>query len=223
MPRGHKLRTGLFVGLVVLLMTTLTVIQIRSQADVARSLEGQDNTSLAFLIDDLHRSNDVLGQEAVRLTQLRESLRSGSPGTVDAQLSAEAAKLRLVEGMVPVTGPGVTVTVDAPLNELDIRDAVNNLRGSGAEAIAVSGQRVVMGTAIHQTGATIDIEGVIVRGPWQFAAVGDSANLVAAAAQMTRNLSSDPRVRAAGYEPSGSLTIAAVVRQRPFVYASSST
>lgn len=221
-PFTRSLRTGLFVGILVLLMTIVTVIQIRSQADVARSLEGQDNTSLAFLIDDLHRSNDVLSQESSRLVQLRETLRTGAPGAVDAQLTAEAARLRLVEGAVPVVGPGVTVTIDAPLSQLDIQDAINNLRGAGAEALSVSGQRVVTGTVIHQTGASIDIEGVIVHGPWEFAAVGDPAQLVAAAAQMTRTLRTDPRVRAVSYQPAASLTIAAVVRRRPFVYAVSS-
>ncbi|MDQ6691127.1 MAG: DUF881 domain-containing protein, partial [Candidatus Dormibacteraeota bacterium] len=181
-------------------MSTLTVIQIRSQADVARSLEGQDNTSLAFLIDDLHRSNAVLTQESARLQQLRETVRTGAPGAVDAQLAAEAAKLRLIEGALPVVGPGVTVTVDAPLSQLDIQDAVNNLRGAGAEAVAVSGQRVVLGTNIRQSNGSIDIDGVMVRGPWEFTAIGDPAQLVAAAAQMTRTLRADPRVRASSYQ-----------------------
>ncbi len=222
MQLSRSAGTSLFVGVLVLFLTMLTVIQIRSQADVARSLEGQDNTSLAFQIDELHRSNDVLAQEASRLTQLRESLRSGAPGAVDAQLAAEATKLRVVQGRAPVMGPGVTISVDAPLNQLDIQDAVNNLRAAGAEAIAVSGQRVVMGSVILQSAGNIEIDGSNVRGPWEFSAVGDSAQLVAAAAQMTRTLRTDPRVRSSSYQQSSALTIAGVVRQRPFVYAVSS-
>jgi uncharacterized protein YlxW (UPF0749 family) len=214
-----SLGTGLSAGLVVLLLTMLTVIQIRSQADVARSLEGQDNTSLAFLIDNLHRSNAELAQETARLAVLRETLRTGAPAAVDAQLAAEATRLRILEGGVPVSGPGVTVRIDAPLNQLDIQEAVNNLRAAGAEAIAVSGLRVVTGSVIQQSGQNIEIDGLPAHGPWEFTAVGDPAQLVAAAAQMTRTLRSDPRVRASSYEPANPLTISAVVRQRPFVYA----
>ncbi|TMD55251.1 MAG: hypothetical protein E6I85_03835, partial [Chloroflexi bacterium] len=116
------------VGLVVLVVTALTVIQVRSQAEVARSLSGQDNASLAFLIDDLHSSNDQLAQEEQTLAGQRDALRSGGASVVDAQLSAEAQRLRIIEGLEPVTGPGVTISVDAPLNEIDLQDAVNNLR-----------------------------------------------------------------------------------------------
>src|SRR5437588_6418865 len=131
------------VGFVVRLVTALTAIQVRSQAEVARSLTGQDNASLAFLIDDLHSSNDQLAQEEQALGAQRAALRSGGVSAADAQLRAEAQRLRIVEGLVPVSGPGVTITVDAPLNEIDLQDAVNNLRAGGAEAVTIADRRVV--------------------------------------------------------------------------------
>ena len=215
----HRRRTPLIVGIVVLLVTTLTVIQVRSQAEVARSLEGQDNTSLAFLIDDLHRSNDQLAQEGLTLATQRDVLRAGGTVVADAQLTAEAKRLRIIEGLDPVTGPGVTITIDAALNEIDLQDAVNNLRLGGAEAVTVAGHRVVMGSVIQRSGSTISIDGEQVHGPWIFEAIGDPAQLAAAADQMTRTLRADPRVRNAGYQASAALSLAAVVRPRPFVYA----
>ncbi len=207
------------VGVVVLLVTALTVIQVRSQAEVARSLEGQDNTSLAFLIDDLHRSNDQLAQEELTLAAQRDVLRGGGTAAADTQLTAEAKRLRIVEGLDPVTGPGVTITVDAALNEVDLQDAVNNLRLGGAEAVTVSGHRVVMGSVIRRSGGILSIDGEEVHGPWLFEAIGDPAQLASAANQMTRTLRADPRVRSAGYQASAELSLAAVVRPRPFVYA----
>jgi uncharacterized protein YlxW (UPF0749 family) len=207
------------VGLVVLLVTALTVIQVRSQAEVARSLENQDNTSLAFLIDDLHRSNDQLLQEELTLSSQRDVLRGGGTVVADAQLQAELGKLRIIEGLDPVTGPGVTITIDAALNEIDLQDAVNNLRLGGAEAMTVAGQRVVMGSVIQRAGSTISIDGQEVHGPWVLEAIGDPVQLVAAADQMTQTLRADPRVRSAGYRASSALSLAAVLRQRPFVYA----
>src|SRR5256885_8337462 len=139
-------RTPLVVGLLVLLITALTVIQVRSQAEVARSLEGQDNASLAFLIDDLHRSNDQLAAEELTLGGQRDTLRAGGSDAADAALQAEARRLRVVEGLVPVTGPGGTISIDAPLNEVDLQDAVNNLRLGGADAITVAGRRAGVGS-----------------------------------------------------------------------------
>jgi uncharacterized protein YlxW (UPF0749 family) len=212
-------RTPVIVGLVVLAVTALTVIQVRSQAEVARSLEGQDNTSLAFLIDDLHRSNDQLTLEELTLLAQRDVLRGGGGGVADAQLMAEAKRLRIIEGLDPVSGPGVTITIDAALNEIDLQDAVNNLRLGGAEAVSIAGHRVVVGSVIQRSGSIISIDAEQVHGPWVIEAIGDPAQLAAAADQMTRTLRSDPRVRNADYRASATLSLAAVLRPRPFVYA----
>jgi uncharacterized protein YlxW (UPF0749 family) len=212
-------RTPLIVGLVVLAVTALTVIQVRSQAEVARSLEGQDNTSLAFLIDDLHRSNDQLALEELTLLAQRDVLRGGGGAVADAQLMAEAKRLRIIEGLDPVSGPGVTITIDAALNEIDLQDAVNNLRLGGAEAVSIAGHRVVVGSVIQRSGSVISIDAEQIHGPWVFEAIGDPAQLAAAADQMTRTLRADPRVRNADYRASATLSLAAVLRPRPFVYA----
>ena len=218
MAEGGR-RTLFSVGLVMLLVTALTVIQVRSQAEVARSLGNQDNTSLAFLIDDLHRSNNQLLQEELTLDAQRDVLRGGGTVVADAQLQAEAGKLRIIEGLDPVSGPGVTITIDAALNEIDLQDAANNLRLGGAEAVTIAGQRVVMGTVIQRSGGSISIDGQAVHGPWVLEAIGDPAQLVGAAEQMTQTLRADPRVRSAGYRASSALSLAAVLRPRPFVYA----
>ena len=212
--------TPVVVGLVVLVVTALTVIQVRSQEQVAASLAGQDNTSLAFLIDNLHRSNDQLAAEELTLSAQRDALMAGGSDAADAALQAEARRLRVVEGLVPVTGPGVTITVDAPLGQVDLQDAVNNLRLAGAESVEVAGQRVVMGSVIEQSGGVISINGVEVHGsPWRIEAVGNPDTLAAAAEEMTRTLKADPRVRSASYQVSSALNLAAILTPRPFVYA----
>jgi len=208
------------VGLVVLLVTALTVIQVRSQAQVAASLAGQDNTSLAFLIDDLHRSNDQLAAEDLTLGGQRDALMAGGSDAADAALRAEAERLKVVEGLVPVSGPGVTISIDAPLNQVDLQDAVNNLRLGGAEAITVAGQRVITGTVIQQSSGSMLVGGVTVHGgPWVLQAIGNPQTLTAAADEMTRTLRADPRVRSSTYQVSSALSLAAILTPRPYVYA----
>ena len=208
------------VAVIAALVAFVGVIQVRSQAQVERSLQGQDNTSLAFLIDDLHQSNDELAQEQSLLEARLALLQVGTSSAAMDELQSEAERLRLIEGLVAVHGPGVVIHVAAPLTSIDIQDAVNNLQVGGAEAIAVNGRRVITGSVINQGADAIVIDGTSTRGPWTFVAIGDQDRLRTTADLMTRSLQADPRVARAGYDVLGDVTITAVVTPRPFVYAS---
>jgi len=208
------------VWLIALLVALVATVQIRSQAEVERSLVGIDTTSLAFLIDDLHRANDSLQSEAADLQAHEATLRSGTSGAADQVLSDEADHLRAIEGLVPVHGPGVVIVIDATgLGALDLQDAINNLGAGGAEAIAVNDHRVVTGVAIEQTGTGVAIDGMVATPPWTITAIGDANRLAEVADLMTKALSADRRVRQATYRVEADVAIKAVVSARPFVYA----
>lgn len=122
----------LSVWLIVLAVALVATIQIRSELEVQRSLAGTDATSLAFLIDDLHRANDSLQSEKTDLMARRAQLRSGQTGAADAVLIDEAKRLRAVEGLTAVRGPGIVMEIDASgLTVLDLQDALNNLAAGG--------------------------------------------------------------------------------------------
>jgi uncharacterized protein YlxW (UPF0749 family) len=218
--RNRRNRSALVVGLLTAMLAFVAVVQVRSQAEVVRTLEGQDSTALAFLIDDLHRANEALEAQRAALAARRDTLRGGSGPEAENELRAEALRLRVIEGLVPVHGPGVVLAVDAPLTPLDLQDAVNNLRVAGAEAIAVNDRRVIMGTTFRPAGDGIEIDGVAQRGPWTLTAIGEPGRLGGAADQMTRGLRADPRVRRADYLSQADVAIRATVGQRPFVYGS---
>ena len=210
---SRAVTVALLTGLVAL----VAVLQLRSQAEVQRRLDSQDNTSLAFLIDDLHRANDSLQTQIAQLAGQRDQLRSGR-GAAQPALQDERQRLRVMEGLDPAHGPGIVMSVDAPFTAIDLQDAVNNLRVAGAEAIAVNDHRVIASTSIRQSGAAVTIDGQAVQGPWTFQAVGDPMRLGDAAEQMTRSLHADGRVKSAGYRSEERVEIRATVGQRPFVY-----
>src|SRR5438093_1340157 len=163
------------VWLIALLVALVATVQIRSEAEVERSLVGVDATSLAFLIDDLHRANDSLSVEKADLTQRRATLQSGGGGAADQVLTDEAVRLRALEGLIPVHGPGVVVVIDASgLTALDLEDALNNLAAAGAEAIEVNDRRVVTGVPIAETGGGVAIDGVVVVPPWKISVIGNA-------------------------------------------------
>jgi uncharacterized protein YlxW (UPF0749 family) len=187
---------------------------------VERSLVGVDPTSLAFLIDDLHRANDSLDAEAADLSQRRATLQTGGDNAVDQALRDEAKRLSALEGLAPVHGPGVVMVIDASgLTALDLQDTVNNLSAAGAEAIDVNDRRVVVGVPITQTGGGVAVDGVVVAPPWTISVIGDSNRLAEVADLMTRQLLGDRRVRTASYRVENDVVIGSVISERPFVYA----
>ena len=219
-PRRRPTNRAISVWLIALLVALVATVQIRSQAEVERSLVGIDTTSLAFLIDDLHRANDSLRSEAADLQARETTLRSGTSGAADQVLTDEANHLRAIEGLVPVHGPGVVIVIDATgLTALDLQDAINNLSAGGAEATSVNDQRVVAGVAIEQTGAGVAIDGVVAASPWTITTIGDANRLAEVADLMTKALNADRRVREATYRVEADVAIRSVVSARPFVYA----
>ena len=216
----RRSRTGaISVAVIALLVALVATVQIRSQAEVERSLVGTDTTSLAFLIDDLHRANDLLNAEAADLTRRQATLQTGSAGAADQVLTDEASRLRALEGLIPVHGPGVVIVIDAAgLKVLDLQDALNNLAVGGAEAVAVNNIRVAVGVPIEQTSSGVAIDGVVVPPPWTITTIGDPNRLAEVADLMTQQLRADRRVRQATYRVEAEVVISSVVSERPFVY-----
>lgn len=211
---------GLSVWIIALLVALVATVQIRSQAEVVRSLAQTDTTTLAFLIDDLHRANDALGAETADLNVRQAALQTGGSGAADEVLTEEASALREIEGLVPVHGSGIVMVIDASgLTALDLQDALNNLGAAGAEAISVNDQRVVTGVAVEEVAGRVTIGGQSISAPWTIAVIGDSGRLDEVASLMTQQLQADSRVRRASYRVEADVTIRAVVSAKPYVYA----
>jgi uncharacterized protein YlxW (UPF0749 family) len=220
-PRRTPVRgSAISVWLIALLVALVGTIQIRSQAEVERSLVGVDVTSLAFLIDDLHRADDSLQAEKAALTRQRATLQSGQAGAADQVLADEAERLRAIDGFVPVQGPGIVLTLDASgLTALDLQDAINNLMAAGAEAVDVNDHRMVTGVPVTQTGGGVAIGGGVVSAPWTISVIGDPSRLARIADLMSQQLRADRRVRAVSYRVATDVLITSVITEKPFVYA----
>ena len=97
------------VSLIAVALGFLLVVQLRSQAAVARTLAAQDDTSVALLINDLNRANNQLIQQGAALTQQEAQLRAAlTSGGADAQaIQKELTSLRVVNGELQVHGPGL--------------------------------------------------------------------------------------------------------------------
>ena len=154
--------------------------------DAAGRPERSARTSdLVRILDDLSAQRDRLAAEEAQLRATLAELRHrGRPGTGGARGDAKERlqNLRILAGIVPVTGPGVTVTMadpDGVLDAGDLLDAVQELRDAGAEAISVDGERVVATTAIVDTPEGIAVGDTVLSSPIEIAAIGDPDTLAA--------------------------------------------
>jgi uncharacterized protein YlxW (UPF0749 family) len=164
---------GLGFGLAVQVRTT--------QED---SLEAARTSDLVRILDDLAAQRDRLTAEEARLRATLVDLQSSAD---QAQAAREATRERIdslliLSGQVPVTGPGVALTIsdqDGVLEATDLLDAVQELRDAGAEAISIDGQRVVAETALTDTAEGIAVGGEVVESPYQVLAIGPPGTLAA--------------------------------------------
>jgi len=221
-PRTARSRSSsgaIAVWLIALLIALVATIQLRSQAEVERSLQSADPASLAFSIDQLHRANESLDAEVNALNQQVAALQSGGSTAADRELAAEAVQLRMLEGLIAVHGPGIVFTFDASgVTAIDLQDAINSLMAGGGEAMEVNVHRVVEGVDVQQTDNGVTIDGSVVSVPWTIIVIGDPTRLAETADAMTQQLRSDRRVREAAYRVESDLVIRAVISERPFVY-----
>jgi uncharacterized protein YlxW (UPF0749 family) len=98
-------------------------------------------------------------------------------GVLLESLVDEVNRLRIVNGLVTVAGPGVEVEISDPVSVLDLHDLVNELRNAGAEATALNGYRIVAWSAISTDGAYVTVDGRPVQIPYRLEAIGDAPTL----------------------------------------------
>lgn len=148
-------------------------------ADTIRRLEDEQTAlkgRIALLRSELTRLQD----ESTESSELLD------------ELAADLEAQRIVAGLRSVRGPGIRLTLgdsavenlppNADLNnyilhDYDIRDVVNLLWASNAEAVAVNEERVVGTTAIYCVGNTIMVNDTRLSPPYEIKAIGDANKL----------------------------------------------
>lgn len=162
-------------------------------------------SSAAPLTDKENHYMEELISQKERNKELAEELASleGKIRTYEKQFSSneahyeqnieEAEQLRLLLGYTKGQGQGIKITLedgdydpaltnpnDYIVHESHIFKIVNELKISGAEAIAINGQRLKSNSYISCNGPVITIDGLQYPAPFVIEAVGDQDALIAA-------------------------------------------
>ena len=180
--------------------------------------------SCSIIVQTLHTDprkavRSSLAKELTQQTKQRNSL-SGEVSTLRAQVESQSKKLanpsqhdtltkdEMVNGTIPVTGPGITVSIANPLaantdtgsgslpresttnirvvTDGDLQVFIQILWQAGAEAISVNGYRIGVQTSVRTAGQTILIGVNQVQSPYKIQAIGNSADLADAVGERSQ-------------------------------------
>ncbi len=165
-----------FLFIFMLSMGVFIVAQIRTQVRT-RKLGLSDNNQTMLLTGLINANHDMQIEIASLEAQLAE-YQDEQRKTVLEGLVNELNWVKIANGAINVSGPGIELRLDGPLTALDLQDLLNELRNAGAEAIALNDQRLT-----HHSTLTIDGKGqILLNGhptgrPFRFQAIGDSETM----------------------------------------------
>jgi uncharacterized protein YlxW (UPF0749 family) len=178
-------RNQLTLAAVAFVLGLLVVVQLRAQAS-GSGLAALSSQELTVLVGNLNAHNESLRGEVASLERDLTTLsgnRDRGASSVDQAL-AELARIRAYAGLEPVGGPGVSVTVDGPIDGPGVEDLINELRNSGAEAIGVDGIRLAAGSVVTGTAGDLSVDGVELADSFEVGAIGPPETLTGS---LTRN------------------------------------
>ncbi|MFJ8973831.1 MULTISPECIES: DUF881 domain-containing protein [Streptomyces] len=195
LPRTLKSKLGLAAGLVVAaLVVTLGAAEARISAPVV----AKEREELIDRIDAETQAADSLESD---VDELRSDVSERQRKALERHGGDQGQLVALLAGATPVEGPGAKLIVDdakdtdqggggprestgfadtGRVRDRDMQRVVNGLWESGAEAIAINGQRLTALSAIRAAGDAILVDNRPLVPPYTVLAVGDGKKLVTA-------------------------------------------
>jgi uncharacterized protein YlxW (UPF0749 family) len=181
----HPSRRQVVVAVLLALVGFAGVTQVRSN-QVDDTYSGLREQDLIDILNGLAGTTQRAEAEITRLERARDELRSSTSRREAAltQAQSEANSLSILAGLVPVTGPGIRVTIKEVTGSVKlgaILDTIQELRTIGAEAIQINGQvRIVAQTAFEETEGGLVIDGTFVEPPYVLDVIGEPTVLTGA-------------------------------------------
>ena len=186
---------------VAVVMAVAGVLAVVTYDQAAAGAQGREEVRAA-LAEDIEEESAVTDRLVVDLAAVRAEVTAARDDALAATAVGQRALDRLADaelaaGLVPVSGPGLLVTLadDEPDADADpvggtaeadprgqVRDGdlqlvVNALWAAGAEAVGINGQRLGPTTAIRFAGEAVLVDFRPVTSPYLVSAVGDPETL----------------------------------------------
>ncbi|MEU5252526.1 DUF881 domain-containing protein [Streptomyces longwoodensis] len=194
MPKTLRAKLGLAAGLV---LAALVVTVGAAQARVAAPVVAKEREEL---IDRIDRETEAADKLEASVDKLRDDVSARQRAALEKSGGGGGGDLvGVLSGAVAVHGPGVKLVVNdakeassggngdpretadfsdtGRVRDRDMQRVVNGLWESGAEAVAINGQRLTSLSAIRAAGDAILVDNKPLVPPYTVLAVGDGKNL----------------------------------------------
>jgi uncharacterized protein YlxW (UPF0749 family) len=174
---------GAVIGLLLGLLGFAFVVQLRSNS-TDQQLSADRPEDLVRILSDLDARKDRLSQEINTLETTQQQLAAGSQSrqAALAEASRRADELGILAGTLPARGPGLRIefrSASKAVQASDVLDAVEELRGAGAEAMQISGTngtavRIVASSSfVDASGGRLLVDGTELVAPYTMTVIGD--------------------------------------------------
>ena len=182
---AQRRRQGLVAASLIAVLTVLLgfaiAVQVRS-TDTGQALEGAREEELVAILDDLdleeERLRAQIADQRGALRELSDTDSRADAALEDARERADA--LAILNGTVAAEGPGLVMTIrdpDGQVRVADLLDAIQELRGAGAETMQIDGVRIGVSTAVTGTPGDLQIDGRAVTAPYEVVVIGSPQDL----------------------------------------------
>jgi uncharacterized protein YlxW (UPF0749 family) len=175
-------RAQLIVGVLLAALGFAAITQVRSNT-ADNTYAGYREQDLVEVLSGLAGTSQRAQNEIDRLEATRRRLEASQQ---DQNVALDAAQkqeqeLSILAGAVPVTGPGVRMTVTEgprPIDVDSVLDTIEELRAAGAEAMQVNGRvRLVAQSSVQSSPRGLEIDGTTLTSPYVIDAIGDPHTL----------------------------------------------
>jgi uncharacterized protein YlxW (UPF0749 family) len=175
-------RAQLVVAVLLAVVGFSAVTQVRAN-EVDNTYAGLREQDLIDVLNGLAGTTQRAETEISRLETTRRDLQSSTDSrqAALAQAQERSDTLAILAGLVPVTGPGIRITVKEVTGEVELGsmlDTIQELRTAGAEAIQINGQvRLIAQSAFEDAVGGLTVDGELLTAPFVIDVIGEPHTL----------------------------------------------
>lgn len=181
MEKLNKWQLPVFIAF--LFLGFLLSVQFRTQQIYLSDLSLQKTDDLVMILKKLHDKRAELTRELSELENQQHTFaeHANADEALLKSLREDCRKQEMALGIVPVKGPGITVTISegSSVVYLDLVDIINELWASQAEAISINDVRITPWTYIfwNKEDLTLLVNGKTIAFPCTIKAIGNPDQL----------------------------------------------